>query len=91
MRDDGTTTRQMQAATRGAVFVWGNSQIGYPKGLAKHIGREDLKIVSPSWLEDRWRGLKLTGVMVDHAATLTDQQWNGLHGAMTRGIMRERR
>lgn len=83
-RGEGTTTRQMKEAPKGAVFVWCTGHIDYPILLARKIGREDLQIKTPTWLEDRWRGLELTGVVVDHAARLTDRQWDGFHGAQTR-------
>ena len=83
-RRTGETTRQMEDAPKGAVFVWCNGQTDYPRLLARKIGREDLQIQSPTWFEDRWRGLELTGVVVDHAARLTDRQWDGYQGALTR-------
>ena len=83
-RGEGATTQQMEAAPKAAVFVWCNGNTDYPRLLARKIGREDLQIKSPSWLEDRWRELELTGVVVDHAARLTDRQWDGFQGALTR-------
>ena len=84
-RGEGTTTKQMQAAPKGAVFVWCNAHTGYATHLTRKIGREDLKIVSPTWLEwERWRGLELTGLVVDHAAQLTDMQWDNYQAALTR-------
>ncbi len=83
-RGNGETTRQMEAAPKWAVFVWCNGQTDYPRLLAQKIGREDLQIQSPMWLEERWRGITLTGVVVDHAARLTDRQWDGYQGALTR-------
>ena len=83
-RREGTTTRQMEEAPKGAVFVWCNGHTDYPRLLARKIAREDLQIKAPIWLEDLWRGLELTGVVVDHAARLTDRQWDGFQGALTR-------
>jgi hypothetical protein len=83
-RGIGETTQQMEAAPKGSVFVWCNGQTDYPIRLAHKIGREDLQIKAPTWLEERWRGLELTVVVVDHAARLTDRQWDGFHGAQTR-------
>jgi len=83
-RGTGETTRQMEAAPKGSVFVWCNGQTDYPIRLARKIGREDLQIKAPTWLEERWIGLELTGVVVDHAARLTDRQWDGFQGAITR-------
>lgn len=74
----------MEEAPKGAIFVWCNRHVDYAWALAKKLGREDLQIRDPSWLEHRWRGLKLTGVVVDHAARLTNEQWDGFQGALAR-------
>jgi len=74
----------MKSAPEGAVFVWCNEYVDWGRSLAHKIGRDDLKIESPSWLEGRWRGIELTGIVVDHATRLTDRQWEGLQGALTR-------
>lgn len=84
-RQTGATTKQMETAPKGAVFVWCNSHTDYAIHLARKIGREDLQIVSPAWLEwGRWRGLELTGLVIDHAAQLTDMQWDNYQAALTR-------
>lgn len=50
-RQTGRTMRQMKDAPRGAVFVWCNAHLSYPRRLAKAIGRDDLLVVVPlSWL-----------------------------------------
>ena len=83
-RGEGTTTQQMEAAPKGAVFVWCNGHTDYAVRLARKIDREDLQIKSPAWLDDGWRGVTLTGIVVDHAARLTDRQWDWLQEALTR-------
>lgn len=81
----GITTQQMKAAPKGAIFVWVNGYLECPRFLARKIDRGDLQIVAPTWLLDcRWRGLELTGVVVDHAARLTGQERDRLQGALTR-------
>ena len=77
------TTRQMKAAPQGAIFVWCNGQLSYPKSLAQKIGRGDLEIVSPSWLGGHVEneGEELSGVILDHAADLTGKQRDGLKEA----------
>lgn len=82
--ETGTTTRQMEEAPKGAVFIWCNGDLKYPRRLAHDIGREDLQIKAPTWLEDRWRGLEITGLVVDHAASLTHNQLDGYLRAITR-------
>lgn len=75
-RGVGNTTRQMQAAPQKSVLVWVNHHLGYPKDLAQKLDRSDLQIVSPDWLSDkRWAGLELTGITLDHATSLTNEQW----------------
>ena len=82
MRQTGRTAKQLLSAPRDSVFVWVNGNTSYPMGLAKLLGRDDLKIVSPTWLEnDGYRGVSLTGVIVDHAASLTDRQIQALQYA----------
>ena len=64
----GATTQQMLDAPHGAIYVWVNSNVDYPKNLARNIGRDDLKIVPRAWLtSNNWIGRKLTGIVVDHA------------------------
>ena len=84
-RQTGETTRQMEAAPQGAVFVWCNRHLDYPGALAKKLGRSDLEIVGPSWLDgNAWRARRLSGLIVDHAADLIDSQKYGLHMAMAK-------
>jgi hypothetical protein len=73
-RSTGRTTRQIETAPKNAVFVWCNDRIDYAKTLARELGRADLKVVPPSWLQtDAIRGIR-RGIVVDHAAVLTSRQ-----------------
>jgi len=84
-RGTGRTSRQMLGAPMGAIFVWCNEHVAHAKLIAAKVDRADLKVVGPSWLDDRrWRGLNLTGVVVDHAAHLTSEQYESLIDAITR-------
>lgn len=95
-RGTGLTTSQMKDAPQGAVYIWVNRDFRYPMSLAKAIGRYDLKIESPSWISgQRWRGLQLSGLVVDHAVRLTDDElenWQFAkervvpHNAKVRGV-----
>ena len=78
-RGTGRTTKQMQLAPKGAVFVWVNACLSYQKHLASLLKRQDLLIVSPSWLEypGGYLGKRLPGIVLDHAADLTAEQWRG--------------
>lgn len=75
MRGDGKTTRQIESAQHGAVFIWVSSDTHYPKILAEKLGRPDIEIVGPEWLYNGWRGRTLSGVVLDHAASMTDEQY----------------
>ena len=72
-RGTGRTTRQMLAAPLSAHFIWHNNELSVPKELARFLGREDLRIVGPSWL-DNCRGLRPTGVVLDHWAKLDERR-----------------
>jgi hypothetical protein len=50
-RGTGRTTKQMQDAPQGAIFVWCNEHTDYPRRLAKHLGRADLRIAPKSSME----------------------------------------
>lgn len=67
----GTTTQQMQAAPHGAIFVWCNNDLSYPRHIARSIGRGDLCIVCAGEDWHRFLGYQLSGgVVIDHAARL---------------------
>lgn len=74
-RGTGRTTKLLENAPEGAVFIWCNWHLDYPKGLAKKIGRKDIKIVSPDWLTPcNYMGITFTGVILDHATKLSLKQ-----------------
>lgn len=67
-RGSGRTRAQMERLPQGAVFVWCDGRLDYPKRLAESIGRTDLRIVSPGWISgDMHRGRRITGIAIDHA------------------------
>jgi hypothetical protein len=75
MRGTGKTTKQMQDAPPKAIYVWCNRHLDYPKNLARKLGREDLEIVSQSFIDmGRWRGRVFSGIVLDHALELTERQ-----------------
>lgn len=71
-RQSGCTSKQMQDAPQGALFVWpARRSLGYAKALAQHLGRTDLKIVDPSIFDrggNQLRGRRVVIVM-DHATS----------------------
>jgi hypothetical protein len=72
-KEQGTTTRQMTEAPIGAVYVWCNEKRGYPRDLARSLGRDDLRIISPFDVEHGYFRGRSVDVVVDHATRLT---WN---------------
>ena len=76
-RGSGRTTAAMKYAPRGAVYIWVNQHLDYPRELAHKLGRDDLVIVGPDWLTDNcWRGREYPGAVRDHAVEFTLRQWD---------------
>lgn len=74
-RQTGRTTEQMLAAEQDSFYLCSEVELNYAMNLANDIGRKDLRVVSPSWLErNAWRGRILTGFTVDHDTQLTAMQ-----------------
>lgn len=69
MRGEGTTTKQMKEAPKGAFFVITGEHPRYWMDLAKHLERTDLRITSVSFVENNSRGHRHL-IVVDHAASL---------------------
>jgi hypothetical protein len=90
-RGTGRTARQMKAAPIGAVFVWCNDRLDYPKTLARAhwVNRPDLLIVGPQWLERGWIGQRFSGIVIDHATHLGERSLDLLNTAMTRIEVRQ--
>ncbi len=67
-RGSGQTSEQMKSAPRDAVFVWCTENLRYPTDLARHLGREDLKIVRPEYHSVFMAaGGTRSAVVIDHA------------------------
>jgi len=78
-RQSGITTRQMKEAPRGAIYVWPNNILTYPAMLAKRIGRDDLKICSPSGFTiERVLRDRIEDYVIDHATELPGKGWDAL-------------
>lgn len=50
------TKKAMLEAPRGAYYVWPDKAIGFPRAIAKEIGRDDLTIVSANFFNYKGRG-----------------------------------
>jgi hypothetical protein len=78
----------MLNAPAGVVFVWCNSNLAYPKGLACDLQRDDLVVRRLSWLERRnVMGRDFPGVVVDHAAQPDSEGYEALHYLRIRGLL----
>ena len=68
----------MQGAPQGAVYVWCNAYPSYAKALARALGRADLRIETPGWLEYRYEGVRVP-IVLDHAllGVLSPRQQDG--------------
>ena len=86
LRGTGRTAKQIHDAPKGAIYVWVNQHLGYPRDLAANLGRNDLQIVSPMYLDyiDKLAGRTITGIVLDHAADLTNRQYDNYRLALTR-------
>jgi uncharacterized protein Usg len=89
VRGTGLTTAQMHHAPHESVFVWVNYNFAYPRALAKYLRREDLKIVSPGWL-DTPVSSRYYSIVVDHGAHLNSRQHQNLMDWVVRGRNRNR-
>lgn len=73
----GTTTKQMEIAPKNAIFIWDNNHLIYPKHLARKLKRNDLTIVSKSWItEHNLKGKIFSGIILDHSVVLSEEQQN---------------
>lgn len=83
----GKTTTQIKNAPKGAVFIWCNGTLGYPKDLARSLDREDLLVVGPSYVSNLRSYASTKPVVVDHAARFTLEQWAILDRLHARGLL----
>lgn len=85
-RQTGITTQQMIEAPKGAIYVWVNDMLDYPKRLAEHLGRGDLLIKSPRSVRLQTVAGRRIGIVVDHATKWTQgisEAWDHLMDAPT--------
>lgn len=67
LRGSGRTSEQLTNAPMHSVFITPPNDRGYTKRLAAFIGRPDIEVVGPEWINNhRWRGRGLTGLVIDH-------------------------
>lgn len=68
VRRAGKTTLQIRNAPQGAIFVWVNGHIEYPKAIARELGREDLDFKPLSWFRmENIAGRSGVKIVLDHA------------------------
>lgn len=75
-RGTGRTTRQLQAAPSGSLYVCPNHpSTRYIKRMAERLGRGDLRFASPQELEThKFRGLEFPAIILDHDTRMTERQ-----------------
>lgn len=84
LRQTGRTTRQIQNAPKGALFVWCIADTYVPRKIARVEGRVDLVITSPFALHGHTIGPRYPAVVVDHAARLSTRQQRQLEEIVER-------
>jgi hypothetical protein len=76
--EEHESVKQMQQAPQNAVYFWRNTEFLEATRLAVAAGRDDLEIYGIDGLNngrtEMFLGQRLSGVVVDHAAKLTDEQ-----------------
>lgn len=73
MTDNLAKTKEaMLAAPRKAFYVWPDKALGFPREIAREIGRSDLTIVSPSFFGYKGRGAGLkVQIVIDPQCVLS--------------------
>lgn len=85
MRQTGRTTQQIIKAPQNAVYVWVSHNLAYPKRIAEVYKRTDLLITGPQWItQERWRGGRYSGIILDHAVSFNPDEWGQYQEALTR-------
>jgi hypothetical protein len=77
-RRTGRTTQQMEAAPKGAIYVWPSDALIVPKQMARDLGRDDLEVIPESQFRIGWLERKsspIPKVVIDHATELTADGW----------------
>lgn len=77
----GTTSKQMKEAPLNSIYIWCNEQTLYPIRLATALGRHDLLIVTPRWLNAKssFLGSVRQGITIDHATEFSQDQLTHLY------------
>lgn len=77
-RGTGTTTRAMLRAPHGAIYIWPNGALTYPRHLSRYLGRADLNIISKGAFRPHTMRGSLRRIVVDHATLLTIDQYEAV-------------
>ena len=76
-RGDGTTSRQLLEAPRGAIYICSDQRNAeYTRRLAHHLGRHDISCKTPEFFRCGWQGNRGLKVIIDHFAmeAMTNEQ-----------------
>jgi len=66
---------KMRDAPKDAVYIWVNQYTELPRRIANDLGRNDLHIEAPYWLQHGWIGKKVSGIILDDSLNLTPEVW----------------
>jgi hypothetical protein len=91
--DENESVKQMRQAPQNAVYIWRNTEFLEATRLAVSADRSDLEIYGIDCLNDgrieMFRGGRLSGVVVDHAAKLTAEQQRNLVWMLNTRVAKE--
>ena len=75
-RQTGRTTLQICNAPKGAIYVWPHKiSLGYPKAIARQVGRNDLEIIAAEQLHaGRIRSRSNVHIVIDHATSVLSEE-----------------
>jgi hypothetical protein len=76
LRGTGRTTRQLESAPIGSIFVCCTcEQVKYVNSLIRKLGRHDLVVKPLYWLSPYLvRGIRCADVIVDHSVDMNEEQ-----------------
>lgn len=77
--DDHEMVKQMLFAPKGAIFVVSNhAAIKHAERIASILERKDIEVISAYQFNVKMAGRITTGILVDSAARLTEDEWRAI-------------
>jgi hypothetical protein len=91
--EEHESVKQMRSAPANAVYIWRNTEFLEATRLAVSADRSDLEIYGIDSLSDvrieMFRGRRLSGIVVDHAAKLAAEQQRNLVWMLNTRVVKE--